>query len=294
MAEQMSQAEQLEEQKKSCPFCQSVAGNIPASKVYEDEKILAILDINPATKGHLLVIPKEHFPLLPMCPPDLFTHLFSKVRDLCSCVEEGILSQGTEIFIAGGGAAGQQSYHFMIHIVPREDGDGLDIFTLPHKKFPSDKLKEVKNALAKNLTVVLGRKFGKIKVPKLTKEQVLSVLESNPQVKQAILQNPEEFKKLIPTNAQLKALFSDVSVDEIIGEISGKTAKGKEAGEEKETGKGKKKESKKEENNQEKEQEKDLKNKDNKKGKKNGSKGSAVDLDTIADLLGESEDHESS
>jgi histidine triad (HIT) family protein len=221
MADQMSQTEMLEQQKAQCPFCQIIAGNIPANKIYEDDHLIAILDINPATKGHVLVIPKEHFPLLALCPPDLQPHLFQKTRDLAKCVEDGILSQGVEVFIAGGAAAGQQSMHFMIHIIPREPGDGLDIFDLPSKTFPKDKERDVKNALTKNLTVSLGRRFGKIKPQKVTKKQILELIEKNPQLKQVILESPDELRKAIPMNPQLKALFSDVDVEEIIAEVRG-------------------------------------------------------------------------
>ena len=217
----MSHEEMLEQQKAQCPFCQIIAGNIPANKIYEDDHLIAILDINPSTKGHVLVIPKQHFPLLALCPPELQPHLFQKTRDIAKCVEDGILSQGTEIFIAGGAAAGQQSMHFMIHIIPREPGDGLDVFDLPSKTFPKDKERDVKNALIKNLTISLGRRFGKIKPQKITKKQILELIDKNPQLKQVILENPDELRKAIPTNPQLKTLFSDVDIEEIIAEVRG-------------------------------------------------------------------------
>ena len=275
MADAVTQEEVLEEQKKRCPFCQIIAGNIPSNKVYEDEKIIAILDINPAVKGHLLLVPKEHFPLLVMCPPDLFNHLIVKARDLSSCVEQGVLSHGSTMYVAGGAAAGQQSYHFMLHIIPRDDGDGLSVFELPHKTFPAEKLKEVKNALSKNLTVTLGRRFGKIQAPKVSKEQLLDLIERKPQLKQIIVEKPEEFKKAIPQNYQLKALFAEVNVDEIIAEVQGKagnkTAK-KEMTEVVPAQKEEKKETK------------DEPKKSLKKEKKKTTSG--VDLDNIADVFG--------
>lgn len=248
MADQMSQAEVLEQQKAQCPFCQIIAGNIPANKVYEDDKLIAILDINPSTKGHVLVIPKEHFPLLALCPPDLQPHLFKKVRDIAKCVEGGVLSQGVEIFIAGGAAAGQQSMHFMIHIIPRDPGDGLEIFDLPSKTFPKDKERDVKNALTKNLTMNLGRRFGKIKPQKITKKQILELVEKNPQLKQIIIENPDELRKAIPLNPQLKALFSDVDVEEIISEVRREKKENKDAEKNEEQKENPKGENKKDEN----------------------------------------------
>ena len=72
----------VDAQKAQCPFCQIVDGKIPSKKVYEDDKILAILDIRPATKGHVLVMPKDHYPIMPLIPPDTFKHMFSKLKEL--------------------------------------------------------------------------------------------------------------------------------------------------------------------------------------------------------------------
>jgi galactose-1-phosphate uridylyltransferase len=63
---EMSQEEMLEQQKANCIFCKIVKGEIPSKKVYEDDMMLAILDINPAVKGHILVLPKEHYPIMPL------------------------------------------------------------------------------------------------------------------------------------------------------------------------------------------------------------------------------------
>ena len=61
----MSPEQIMELQKQKCPFCQIVAGKIPSKTIYEDDKVLAILDINPIAKGHVLVMPKEHYPIMP-------------------------------------------------------------------------------------------------------------------------------------------------------------------------------------------------------------------------------------
>jgi histidine triad (HIT) family protein len=228
MAEpQPSQAEMLEQQKQNCPFCQIIAGNIPANKVYEDDQIVAILDINPAAKGHILVVPKEHFQLLAICPPELFTHMFKKAKELSKAVEEGVLSQGTELLIQSGAAAGQQSSHFMLHIIPREPSDGISAFDLESKSFPEETLKQVREAVSKNLNIALGRRFGKIKPQKIDKAQLLQIIEQNQQLKQVILEDPDELRKAIPTNQQLKALFADVDVEEIIAEVRGEKVEAK-------------------------------------------------------------------
>jgi len=219
---QQSQQQILEEQKVNCPMCKIVSGEIPAQKVYENQHVIAIMDINPATKGHILVLPKEHYPILPIVPPETFKELFKAVRDINKCVEDGMISQGTTTLIASGGAAGQQLPHMLIHIIPREAGDNLEKFDLKPITFDEKKQKEqneAKTLLEKNLKISLGRRFGTIKV---TKEEVLNLINKNPQLKQIILTQPDEFKKLVPQNEQLKAIFANVDIDEIIAIVKGK------------------------------------------------------------------------
>ncbi|MBD3259829.1 HIT domain-containing protein [Candidatus Woesearchaeota archaeon] len=249
------QKKQLEEVKKQCPFCQIVAGNIPATKVFEDDKVIAILDINPAVKGHVLLVPKEHYFIMTVLPPDVFAHMVKRAKEISACVEEAMLSQGTEIFVANGAAAGQQSGHMMIHIVPREDGDGLNNFDVPKKELPEAKLKEMKGILENNLKMALGRRFGKLPPQKFTKDQVIGIINKNPQIKQLIDQQPEQFIELIPSNPSLQQLFKDVDPYEIIEAITGKKIKKKKAEKTEEEREKKEKQKKKPKNEEEPEQE---------------------------------------
>ncbi|MEK6962780.1 MAG: HIT domain-containing protein [Nanoarchaeota archaeon] len=132
----MSPEEIAELQRKNCLFCKIVRGDIPAKKVYEDDEMLAILDINPASKGHTLVLPKEHYPLLPLLPFSLFNHLFTQTRNLIAALEKATVNPGVTLFIANGAAAGQQSPHFLFHLVPRENPTDLPIFNLPTQGWP--------------------------------------------------------------------------------------------------------------------------------------------------------------
>ena len=70
------QQKQVEEQKKNCPFCQIIADKIPSKKVYEDDLVVALLDIHPAAKGHVLLLPKEHYPIAPLIPKETQQHMF--------------------------------------------------------------------------------------------------------------------------------------------------------------------------------------------------------------------------
>ncbi|MFC1722654.1 HIT domain-containing protein [Nanoarchaeota archaeon] len=224
------QKKAMEEQKAQCIFCKIVKGETPSKKVYEDDQILAILDINPATKGHLLVMPKEHYPIMPLIPEETFKHLFSKVKELDKAVQETLLCKETTIFIANGGAAGQQSMHFMLHIIPREGGDDLNMLDISGTEAPESERKEVAEKCAvlqpmlqKNLAMLGFIEGGAPQ--KMTKEQLLQIIEQNPQLKQVMIQNPDQFKQMIPTNPQIQQLFKDVDVDEIIKIVQSKSGK---------------------------------------------------------------------
>lgn len=280
------QKKQLEEVKKQCPFCQIVAGNIPATKVFEDDKVIAILDINPATKGHVLLVPKEHYFIMTVLPPEVFAHMVKRAKEISACIEEAMLSQGTEIFIANGAAAGQQSGHMMIHIIPREQGDGLNNFDVPKKELPEAKQSEMKNILANNLKVALGRRFGTVPPQKFTKQQVIDIINKNPQIKQLINKQPEQFIELVPTNPSLQQLFKDVDPYEVVEAVTGKKLKRKKKAEKKEKKNEEIEEAEEKPKKEKKTAKKTTKKKTSKK-KKEGSEESEdkTDLDLISKLL---------
>lgn len=121
----MSPEEIAQLQAQQCIFCQLIAGKIPSKKVYEDDVCFAVLDINPAAKGHVLLMPKAHLSIMPQVPDEVSTHMLQVARELSRSLLKNLRAAGTTIFIANGLAAGQRAQHFMIHIIPRKDGDGL-------------------------------------------------------------------------------------------------------------------------------------------------------------------------
>ncbi|MFO7711215.1 MAG: HIT domain-containing protein, partial [Candidatus Woesearchaeota archaeon] len=216
------QKDALEEQKKQCIFCRIVREEIPAKKVYEDDTVLAVLDINPLYKGHILVLPKEHYPIMPLIPHETFEHLFSVSQDLAVSLKKGLLMTGSTIFIANGGVAGQMSQHFMYHIVPREEGDKVEIFNTEgnNEVDPSD---DVAKALKQNLPIMMENHFKRHPAewhnPKqegLTKDKVIGIIEQNPQIKKILQEDPQALVEQIPQNEQLQKLFSEVDIHEII------------------------------------------------------------------------------
>lgn len=159
------QQKAIDAQKEQCPFCKIIKGDIPSKKVYEDDKLLAVLDINPAAKGHVLMMPKEHYPIMPLIPQETLEHLFLKTKQLSAAMKEGLLLFGNTIFIANGYAAGQQSSHFMLHLIPREETDGLDFFTLKKGHLDRQKIDEAYKLLATNLPVMLRQRYAKYPIP---------------------------------------------------------------------------------------------------------------------------------
>src|SRR3989338_10523973 len=142
----MSPEELKEFQKKQCIFCQIIAGKIQPKKVYEDEKVLAILDINPANPGHILIMTKEHYSIMPQLPDDETSHVFMVVKSLSNSMLRSIDAQGTNIVVANGITAGQRAQHFMVHLIPRKENDGIN-FTLPQKTMEQQEIESIGNKL---------------------------------------------------------------------------------------------------------------------------------------------------
>ena len=273
------QKKALEEQKAQCPFCKIVKGEIASKKIYEDNLLLGILDINPAAKGHVLLMPKEHYPIMPFLPHETFTALFEKAHAIADAIQKGILATGINIFIANGAAAGQQSQHFMIHLIPRESRDILENFLFPSKSIPQEEIKKPKEMLVNNIGIMMGNHFKRhpAKWHDISKdrmgtipqtfniEQVLAIIEKNPQLKAAIEQDPHAFGELIKENEQLRMVFKDVSYDDVLAKL-GISQKKKNNSEKKEITKNRTSEKE-----------------NSKKQKKN--KDDDVDLDDIAGLL---------
>lgn len=215
----MSPEEIAELQKKNCVFCKIIAGEVPSNKVYEDDKMIALLDIYPSVKGHVLVLPKEHTPIMPLIKPETFKHMFRNLKYLVRGVKEGLPSPTASVFIANGAAAGQQSPHFLFHIIPREENDGL--IDVPSKEISQDKiLSKLKNNLTKMMQSHLQRE-GKMVVKQPSKENLAEILEQNQQLMDMIIKAPEEVKKSMETNPQLKALFYGVDIDKLSEKLKG-------------------------------------------------------------------------
>ena len=119
-------ASQQGDPEQQCIFCQIIEGAVPSMKIYEDEAVLAILDIKPAAPGHLLIIPKQHVMVMPQLQPEAVAHLGQVAKNLSKALLQVFRCQGTTLFIANGAAAGQRAPHFLMHLIPRFIDDGLE------------------------------------------------------------------------------------------------------------------------------------------------------------------------
>jgi histidine triad (HIT) family protein len=118
-----------------CLFCKIVAGEIPAQIVDQDERTLAFMDINPATRGHLLVIPRRHAKNLLEIEPDELAATVAAAQRLASRVVERLGADGVNLINSCGSAAWQTVFHFHVHVIPRYADDPL---RLPWTPAPGD------------------------------------------------------------------------------------------------------------------------------------------------------------
>jgi histidine triad (HIT) family protein len=114
-----------------CLFCKIAAGEIPSTRVDEDERTVAFMDINPATPGHLLVIPREHSTDLLEVPDADLDAVMLMAQKLAGRVKERLGADGVNLLNSCGRAAWQTVFHFHVHVIPRYAGDPLRLPWVP-------------------------------------------------------------------------------------------------------------------------------------------------------------------
>lgn len=110
-----------------CNICKIVDNEVESKKVYEDDSLLAILHPKPAAPGHIVLIPKEHFPIFENIPNGLVIHMFNIASKISASIFTSINAQGTNIFMQNGVPAGQNVPHAVVHIIPRAENDGVSL-----------------------------------------------------------------------------------------------------------------------------------------------------------------------
>ena len=130
----------------SCIFCKIANGEIPSNTIYEDDKFRVILDNGPATKGHALVLPKEHYANLFEMPQDLLADAAVVAKKVATNIKEKLSCDGLNLLQNNGETAGQTVMHFHLHIIPRYENDGQHILWNPTSP-SAEELVEVKNTI---------------------------------------------------------------------------------------------------------------------------------------------------
>ncbi len=136
--------------KDDCIFCKMVAGQIPAEKIYEDDVVLAFLDIGPLSDGHTLIIPKEHFEKLDECPPGLLGQVAERFGKVVKAVTQAMGCQGYNLLCNNGRVAGQLVGHVHFHLIPRNSGDGV-FDRWPAYRYPQGKIELLADKIRENL-----------------------------------------------------------------------------------------------------------------------------------------------
>lgn len=116
---------------KNCIFCKIISGEIPSSIVYEDKDFKVILDVSPASTGHVLIIPKQHFINLLELPDDLAGKAMILAKKLMIGITDILKCDGVNLVQNNNEAAGQTVFHFHMHIIPRYKEDNLQLNWIP-------------------------------------------------------------------------------------------------------------------------------------------------------------------
>jgi histidine triad (HIT) family protein len=133
-----------------CLFCKMVAGQIPVTKIYEDDVVLSFLDIGPVSNGHALVISKRHFEKLHDCPSELLGKVCSRLGKIAAAIVKAMNSDGYNVLCNNGRAAGQLVGHLHFHIIPRNSGDGI-FDHWPAFKYEKGKIEQIAAKIREDL-----------------------------------------------------------------------------------------------------------------------------------------------
>lgn len=128
----------------NCIFCKLANGEIPTNSIYEDDSYKVILDMAPATRGHALILPKEHYENIYEMPAERVGEAFSLAKRMAQTMTERLKADGFNIVQNNNEVAGQTVFHFHIHLIPRYKGDGQIVGWKPGESTPGE-LEEIRD-----------------------------------------------------------------------------------------------------------------------------------------------------
>lgn len=130
----------------NCIFCKIANGEIPSKTLYEDEKFRVILDLGPATKGHALILPKEHYASLYDLPEEYAGDAMKLAKNMVMKITDKLGCEGFNLVQNNGDLAGQTVFHFHLHMIPRYQADRQTIGWKP-QEVTQEELEEIKNQI---------------------------------------------------------------------------------------------------------------------------------------------------
>ena len=130
----------LDSDRTGCIFCKIVRGEVPSYKVYEDDEVIAFLDIHPVNAGHTLVVPKNHSKNIFDIPKEDWAAVTEVARRLAIAIEESVQADGVHITMNNREHAGQSVHHPHVHVIPRFKGDGLKL--MPQRQYKDNEAEE--------------------------------------------------------------------------------------------------------------------------------------------------------
>ena len=131
----------------NCIFCKIANGEVPSKTLYEDDSFRVILDLGPATKGHALILPKEHYANLFELPEETAGEVMKLAKKMAVRMTERLGCEGLNLVQNNGDLAGQTVFHFHLHMIPRYQADGQKIGWKPQET-TQEELEEIKNTIA--------------------------------------------------------------------------------------------------------------------------------------------------
>lgn len=132
--------------KEDCIFCKIVNGEIPSKTIYEDTMFKVILDVSPATKGHALILVKDHYANFFELPEDVAAEAIKLAKKIATKMKENLQADGFNLVQNNGEVAGQTVNHFHLHLIPRYKNDEQHILWNP-TTVTQDVLEEIKNLI---------------------------------------------------------------------------------------------------------------------------------------------------
>ena len=136
--------------KDDCIFCKIANGEIPSACIYENKEFRVILDVGPATRGHVLILTKEHYDNIFEIDAETAGRLFSLASVVARAMKKTLNCDGMNILQNNGTIAGQTVFHFHLHLIPRNEGDQVKV-TWPQGEISDDEKTELVNMIKKEI-----------------------------------------------------------------------------------------------------------------------------------------------